>query len=122
MLILPPKPVSARRPAVGLDYRARNRPRVVSERLLRGWGRLRYAALRNSQVVGGDRRGEQPRIHGTLGWCQSVQFITHYVELHLKTGRTPFDVNSVYLKTGKPFRAALKYWTDLYLITGQVCT
>jgi hypothetical protein len=44
------------------------------------------------------------------------------VELYLKAGRTPFDVNSVYLKTGKPFRAALKYRTDLYLITGQVCT
>jgi hypothetical protein len=35
------------------------------------------------------------------------------VELHLKAGRTLIDVNFVYLKTGKPFRAALKYRTDL---------
>jgi hypothetical protein len=48
--------------------------------------------------------------------------VTAVVELDLKVGRTPFDVNLVYLKTGKPFRAALKYRTDLYLITGQVCT
>jgi hypothetical protein len=34
------------------------------------------------------------------------------VELYLKAGRTPFDVNSVYLKTGKRFRVALKYLTD----------
>jgi hypothetical protein len=34
------------------------------------------------------------------------------VELHLKTGRTPFDVNSVYLKTGQRFRVALKDRTD----------
>jgi hypothetical protein len=34
------------------------------------------------------------------------------VELHLNAGRSPFDVNSVYLKTGKPFRAALKSRTD----------
>jgi hypothetical protein len=26
------------------------------------------------------------------------------VELHLKAGRAPFDVNSVYLKTGKRFQ------------------
>jgi hypothetical protein len=38
------------------------------------------------------------------------------VELYLKAGRTPFDVKFVHLKTGKPFRAALKYRTDLYLI------
>jgi hypothetical protein len=44
------------------------------------------------------------------------------VELHLKGGRPPFDVNSVYLKTGKRFRVVLKYRTDLYLITGQICT
>jgi hypothetical protein len=30
------------------------------------------------------------------------------VELYLKAGRSPLDVNSVYSKTGKPFRAALK--------------
>ena len=34
------------------------------------------------------------------------------VELHLKAGRTPFDGNSVYLKTGQRFRVALKYRTD----------
>jgi hypothetical protein len=44
------------------------------------------------------------------------------VELHLKAGRTPFDVNFVYLKTGKRFRVVLKYRTDLYLKTGQNCT
>src|SRR5580704_3754502 len=37
------------------------------------------------------------------------------VELHLKAGRPPFDVNSVYLKIGKRFRVVLKYRTDLYL-------
>jgi hypothetical protein len=41
----------------------------------------------------------------TLSRCRAV-------ELHLKTGRTPFDVNSVYLKAGQRFRVALKYRTD----------
>ena len=41
------------------------------------------------------------------------------VELHLKTGRTPFDVNSVSLKTGQRFRVALKNRTGFYLKTGQ---
>jgi hypothetical protein len=35
-----------------------------------------------------------------------------FVELHLQAGRTPFDVNSVYFKTGKRFRVVLKYRTD----------
>jgi hypothetical protein len=36
------------------------------------------------------------------------------VELHSKAGRTPFDVNSVYLKTGKRFPVVLD--------TGRICT
>jgi hypothetical protein len=49
--------------------------------------------------------------------CHRVASCQAAVELNLKAGRTTFDVNSVSLKTGKPFRAALKYRTDLYSIT-----
>src|SRR5580704_18742312 len=55
-------------------------------------------------------------------WRASPSPSTHLastVELHLKTGRTPFDVNSVYLKTGQRFRVALKNRTGFYLKTGQ---
>ncbi len=54
--------------------------------------------------------------HGRVA-CEMLR-----VELYLKAGRTPFDVSSVYLKTGKRFRVVLKYRTDLYLKTGQNCT
>jgi hypothetical protein len=68
-------------------------------------------------------------MQSTTRWCLNERLdVEPYqpkvtaVELYLKAGRTPFDGTSVYLKTGKPFRAALKYRTDLYLMTGQVCT
>ena len=51
---------------------------------------------------GGEARGRQS---SSLEFCKRRTVV---VELHLGARRSPFDVNSVYLKTGKPFRAALK--------------
>jgi hypothetical protein len=45
------------------------------------------------------------------------RLVTLCVVPHLKAGRTPFDVNFVYLKTGKRFRVALNNRTGLYLIS-----
>jgi len=41
--------------------------------------------------------------------CRAGRYCaTPGVELYLKAGRTPFDVNSVFLKTGKPFHSATR--------------
>ena len=72
----------------------------------------------DTQGIGKDA-GENVTPGLRLPPVQEIRPFSSGVELHLKAGRTPFDVNFVYVKTGKPFRAALKYRTELYLKTGQ---